>query len=289
MSARAADDLPRVIVNIDDLGMCHGANTAYLDLARRGRCDSGSAMVPCPWFLEIAEAGVLDPSLRLGVHLTITAEKKHYRWRPLTAPGRASGLIDDDGYFHGTVAASRLAEPEAVEAELRAQIDAFLAAGLKPTHFDPHQGAVLSPEFVAVYVRLGVEYDVSIIFPRDLSAYGPLHNLGQLDTDMHTETANRLEAQGHILADRVLETPWHRDAPAEHRYRALFAEIGPGLTFMAMHANAPGEIEFIEPDTAAIRIEEYRVLCTDGPIDWIDDLPVRRGALPELRTALHQT
>ena len=75
MSMRAADDLPRVIVNIDDLGMCHGANTAYLDLARRGRCDSGSVMVPCPWYLEIAEAGALDPSLRLGVHLTITAEK----------------------------------------------------------------------------------------------------------------------------------------------------------------------------------------------------------------------
>jgi hypothetical protein len=106
---------------------------------------------------------------------------------------------------------------------------------------------------------------------------------------MYIETANRLEAQGHVLADRVLETPWQRYAPAEHRYRALFAEIGPGLTFMAMHANASGEIEFIEPDTAAIRIEEYRVLNADGPIDWIDDLPVRRGALPEFRTALHQT
>jgi predicted glycoside hydrolase/deacetylase ChbG (UPF0249 family) len=278
MSPGAADHLPRLVINIDDLGMCHGANTAFLDLASRGRCDSGSVMVPCPWFLEIAEAGARDPSLKLGVHFTVTAEKKYYRWRPLTAPGRASGLVDDDGYFHGNVAAARHAAPEAVEAELRAQIDAFDGAGLKPAHFDPHQGAVLAPEFVDIYIRLGAEYGVPIVFPRALAAYGPRHNLGELDPAPYAEAARRLDAEGRLLTDRVLETPWHRNAPAEERYRALFAEVGPGLTFMAMHANAPGEIEAIEPDSAVIRVEEYEVLRTG---DWVDRLSARRGTLAD--------
>ena len=140
---------------------------------------------------------------------------------------------------------------------MRAQIEAFLAAGLTPTHFDPHQGAVLSPEFVGIYVRLGVEYKVPIVFPRDLSAYGPLHNLA---VSIQTRTADRKPRWKR----RGMSSPtayWRRRGTATPQPSAvigsLFAEIGPGLTFMAMHANAPGEIEFIEPDTAAIRIEEY--------------------------------
>ena len=74
----------KVVINIDDVGMCHGANVAYLKLKRAGAVDSGSVMVPCPWFLEIAEEGAKDASLNLGVHITLTSEKKYYRSRTLT-------------------------------------------------------------------------------------------------------------------------------------------------------------------------------------------------------------
>jgi len=80
-----------VILHIDDLAMCHGANRAFLDLARAGFATSGSVMVPCPWFRETAEAASGDAALDLGVHLTLTSEWPHYRWRPLTTASRASG------------------------------------------------------------------------------------------------------------------------------------------------------------------------------------------------------
>lgn len=54
-----------VILHADDVGMCHGANVAYLDLFRAGRLDSGSVMVPCPWFPEIAAAARGDATLDL--------------------------------------------------------------------------------------------------------------------------------------------------------------------------------------------------------------------------------
>lgn len=275
-----ADDRPTVVINIDDVGMCHGANAAFLDLARRGRCDSGSVMVPCPWFLEIAEIGAADASLRLGVHLTLTSEKKHYRWRPLTAPGPKAGLTDGDGFLWRSVPELRRhAVPDAVEAELRAQIETFLKAGLKPSHLDGHMGAALSPEFVGIYLRLGRDYAIPILFPRSIEGYGPIHNLGALDAGIYPPKAATLAAAGASLADRVLETPWHQRQPAQARYRDLFGQIGPGLTFMALHANAPGEIEVIEPDSAAIRTGEYEVLRSAEAKDFIDDLPVRRGAL----------
>ncbi|MBN8902292.1 MAG: ChbG/HpnK family deacetylase [Rhodospirillales bacterium] len=63
-----------VILHVDDLGMCHGGNQAFLELAAAGLVTTGSVMVPCPWFREIAEAGAADPRLDLGVHLTLTSE-----------------------------------------------------------------------------------------------------------------------------------------------------------------------------------------------------------------------
>ena len=74
------------------------------------------------------------------MHLTLNSEKQPYRWRPLTNPPRSAGLTDEAGYFWSTVPAVRKhAAPEAVEAELRAQIDAALAAGIDVTHLDaPH-------------------------------------------------------------------------------------------------------------------------------------------------------
>ncbi|WP_259670935.1 ChbG/HpnK family deacetylase [Rhizobium lentis] len=96
-------ETPFVVVNIDDVGMCHVANQAYLELRRLGAVDSGSVMVPCPSFLEIAEAGVLEPELNLGIHLTLTSEKRHYRWRPLTNATPASGLTDKNGFMWQSV------------------------------------------------------------------------------------------------------------------------------------------------------------------------------------------
>src|SRR5204863_5724205 len=84
-----------VILHVDDLAMCHGANRAYLDLAAAGLVTCGSVMVPCPWFREIADSAIADPALDLGVHLTLTSEWRHYRWRPLSTTSRASRLIHD--------------------------------------------------------------------------------------------------------------------------------------------------------------------------------------------------
>ena len=145
----------RVVIHEDDVGMSHGANTAFVELSKLGTCSSGSVMVPCPWFPEAAEIAAADPSLDVGVHLTLTSEQKPYRWRPLTAPPRSAGLTDEHGYFWPDVPRARKAAPEAVEAELRAQIEMALAAGIDPTHFDAHMGTAQMPEFVAISRKLG--------------------------------------------------------------------------------------------------------------------------------------
>src|SRR5262245_30768530 len=49
---KATDKL--LIVNGDDVGMCHSANLATIESLETGAMRSSTIMVPCPWFPEIA-------------------------------------------------------------------------------------------------------------------------------------------------------------------------------------------------------------------------------------------
>lgn len=251
----------RLVVHQDDVGMCHGANVAFLELSRAGAVTSGSVMVPCPWFPEIAEAAAADPTLDLGVHLTLTAEKQHYRWRPLTAPAVAAGLVDAAGYqWRDVTSVRRHADPRAVEAELHAQVEQALAAGIDVTHLDAHMGAALAPEFAAVYLSLGVEYRLPVLLTGTLAGFGPNNHIVGVDEATYGEFVAAARQAGQPVFDVVLETPWDRRCAAEPAYEALFDSAPGGLVFLALHPNAPGELEAIEPESAHIRTEEFELL-----------------------------
>jgi chitin disaccharide deacetylase len=55
------EDAKIVVAHQDDVGMCHGANAAFADLADLGFITCTSVMVPCPWFLEVAEMAARRP------------------------------------------------------------------------------------------------------------------------------------------------------------------------------------------------------------------------------------
>jgi hypothetical protein len=251
-----------VIPHVDDLGMCHGANRAFLDLVARGLVSCGSVMVPCPWFREIAEAGAADPALDLGVHLTLTSEWEHYRWRPVSTASRASGLIDADGFLWRDVASLRRhLVPEAAEAELRAQIEAALAAGLCPSHIDAHMAAAMLPELLGCHVRLAREYRVVPVLPRRIR-FAP-------DPAAYEATVAALEAEGLPLPDMLRGTLPVPAEAAEPGYRRMAEEVPPGcVTHLALHCTAPGEIEAIAPQHAPWRVREYEIFGSGAMAHW---------------------
>ena len=182
--------------------MCHGANVAFLELARAGFVDTGSVMVPCPWFPEIAAAAAGDPALDLGVHLTLTSEWAGYRWRPISTMSRASGPDRRRRLLPARLpGAARESGPEAAEIEMRAQIDRALKAGIDATHLDTHMGAALVPELLDVTIRLAREYRLSLLLPRDV----PL---------LCRRAAPRRDRSGSFMPE-----PWTllRPGPAHHR------------------------------------------------------------------------
>jgi hypothetical protein len=285
-------DTRRVVIHQDDVGMCHGANVAFRELSALGVITSGSVMVPCPWFSEIADAAANDPALDLGVHLTLTSEKDHYRWGPLTGADPTNGLVDPAGYqWRDVTSVRRHADLAAVETELRAQIDRALAAGIDVTHLDAHMGATLAPEFCDIYLRLGADYRVPVLMTTTLAGYSPNNHLAGATEDDFAPFVARARADGQPLFDAVLETDWDRppDVPAESRYRDLFGQVGPGLSFLALHPNAPGELAAIEPDSAHIREDEYALFASAGFRDWLSEQDLQPIGMRELRDQYRAT
>ncbi len=274
-----------VVLHVDDVGMCHGANTAFLELSRSGGVTSGSVIVPCPWFREIAAAAAANGTLDVGVHLTLTSEWPQYRWAPLTTHSRSSGLIDDQGYFpRNCLLLRERMQVEAAETEFRAQIDRALDGGVDVTHLDTHMGAALVPELVDVYVRLGIDYRLPILLPRDAGSYTGVLRMGEIPAGLHERHVEELDSRGVPVIDHFRMTPESYSPDVETTYRRMIETLLPGVTFFALHCNAPGDIEAIVPPRAHRRTNEYALFGSGAPMRWIAEQGIRAIGMREIRT-----
>ena len=147
-----------VILHADDVGMYHASIPAFRELAESGSLSSASVMVPCPWFGEVARYCETNPTVDMGVHLTLTSEWTGYRWAPISTVDVRSGLIDEGGFFHAQRSqALESATPEAAYVEMRAQLTRARAAGVDVTHLDAHMFTALGHPLTEAYLRLGIE------------------------------------------------------------------------------------------------------------------------------------
>jgi predicted glycoside hydrolase/deacetylase ChbG (UPF0249 family) len=162
-------DAKLLIVHADDLGMTHSVNAAAIKAFETGLVNSGSVMVPCPWFPEIAEYAKNHPDSDLGIHLTLTSERKPYRWGPVSPKDKVNSLVDEDGYFHRTWPKNTSIKRAHVVRELRAQIEKALAMGVRPTHLDSHQLILYTSgqDLFEVVVRLGREYKLPVAVSKE--------------------------------------------------------------------------------------------------------------------------
>lgn len=159
-----AEKIP-VLIRCDDIGMCHSVNMAAKKVLDTGLPVSMSVMVPCPWFAEAADLLKKYQNVSVGIHLTLNAEWKQYRWGPVLGSKAVPSLVDSSGNFFPSRTALFANNPKLVEieAELRAQIEKAKAAGLKIDYLDHHMGAaVQTPETRAIVEKLAAEYKVSI-------------------------------------------------------------------------------------------------------------------------------
>jgi hypothetical protein len=134
-------DARLLIINADDFGVSHAVNAAILRTLTEGIVRSTTLMAPCPWALHAMRLLRDHPEIAFGVHLTVVSEHPDYRWGPLAPRGQVPSLLDEGGFFYSNDRQPELlarARLEELEIEFRAQIEAVLAAGLRPSHLDWH-------------------------------------------------------------------------------------------------------------------------------------------------------
>jgi chitin disaccharide deacetylase len=158
-----------VIIHADDLGETHAVNAAAIQAFERGAVNSGSMMVPCPWFPEIADFAKSHPDADLGLHLTLTSERVYYRWGPVAPGDQVRTLVDENGYLRHDWDDHPRIDPKQVETELRAQVERALRMGVHPTHLDSHQYRLImnGKELFDVMLRVAHDYKLPVFVTRD--------------------------------------------------------------------------------------------------------------------------
>lgn len=182
-----------LIIRCDDIGMCHTVNTAFEGVIETGIPVSASVMFACPWYQEAVEILKRHPEISAGIHLTLNAEWKNYRWGPVAGAQTVPTLVDSCGYFFPSRAKLFGNNPSIheIETELRAQIRRALESGLTIDYLDYHMGAAVETvELKALVERLAAEYKLGIsrwfgeVDVRGAYAVAPAYKLDTLSTQL---------------------------------------------------------------------------------------------------------
>jgi hypothetical protein len=275
-----------LITHIDDMGFCHAANSASEECLSRGSASCASVIVNAGWFLEAAHLALANPSWDIGVHLTLTAEYPLYRWPALSSRDPRGGLIDAQGYlWHTREDAIRHVTEEAAEGEMRAQIDAALAAGIDVTHIDTHMGSVIHPKFLPSYLSLAAEYDVPAFLPRITRAR--LQALSQGDmADAYLEALEAIDASTVPMLDEIIIETLVAKQDKMDFYRQLIDGIKPGLTHLLFHPAKNGEELSAIADTHVSRHADYLAFCGSALRTHAEQQGIRIIGYRELRGAM---
>jgi len=231
------------VVHVDDLGMCHAANDGGFEAMANGPATCGSVMVPCAWFPEAAaRARDLGRDADVGVHLTLNAEWEQYRWGPVSGRDRVPSLLDDDGFLPRTQRETlQRAKPEHVAIELRAQLEAALAAGIDVTHLDAHMGTAFFPPFFQAALDLAREFRLPLWAPTTEPAL--LEAQGMTALKSFFEPVERaVRASGLPVFDAFdADSLGFAEGEGMAHTRKRLDRMVPGVTFWITHAARAGE------------------------------------------------
>jgi predicted glycoside hydrolase/deacetylase ChbG (UPF0249 family) len=247
-----------LIVNCDDVGMCHSANLAHIDAIEKGLVTSATIMVPCPWFMEIAKYAKEHPDKDFGLHLTHTSEWQKYKWGPVAPKSEIPKLVDPQGYlWPNEEEIYKVSTPKEAEIEARAQIKKALAAGIDVTHLDSHMGALQRhPDYMQVYLKLGKEFNL----PLRMANQELLERFGA------PEFRAQATKMGIVFTDYLLHEEREYKLPVKEKFLKILNELKPGVSELYIHPGQRTEEMKAITGTWEERSEEADIFTSDPDI-----------------------
>jgi len=267
-----------LVVNADDLGMTAGINRAIIEAHRAGIVTSASLLANGAAFDDAIDQLRRCPDLGVGLHVNLT------HGRPL-ADAAVPSLTSRSGRFRALGAlAIRLSVGAVSRRDLEAEIDAqaqrIISAGITPTHFDSHENVHLHPAAASALATVARRRNVRWVRFRNQRPVLPwmLREAGMLRPRDHARHAlarlgSRWAADGGNTQPLrwIVGAPQLPDVSPRHLFGALVRSIEDGVTEWVCH---PGYAD-----------AQLRSLLTAVHADLLDaELKVLTG--PDCRTLL---
>jgi hopanoid biosynthesis associated protein HpnK len=151
----------QLIVNADDFGLCSGANRAIMRAWHEGILTSASLMVGGKAFEEAVDLACQNPTLQVGLHLTLVQGRS-----VVPHPGFPS-LVDGGGEFSADPfhAGMRYFFIRGLHRQLRAEIEGqiirFRETGLPLSHIDGHLNIHMHPTVFDILCDLMPRYGIT--------------------------------------------------------------------------------------------------------------------------------
>jgi hopanoid biosynthesis associated protein HpnK len=161
--------MKRVIITGDDFGLAVPVNEAIVEAHRGGILTTASLMVGGAAAADAIERAKQVPTLRVGLHITLV------EGRSLLPPSSIPDLVDDAGNFSDLPARSGFKFAlwpgirKQLDAEIRAQFEAFSRTGLPLDHANSHNHLHLNPRILDLMLLAGTDYGLKAIrLPHEL-------------------------------------------------------------------------------------------------------------------------
>jgi hopanoid biosynthesis associated protein HpnK len=237
----------RLVVGGDDFGAATEVNAAIVRAHRGGILTSTSLMVAGDAAAEAVALARDNPRLGVGLHLVLV------QGRPSAPAGDIPELRARDGEFRRGPVTSGIryawlwlsrAGRSQLRREIAAQLDAFVATGLRLAHVDGHLNMHLHPVVLAILLELTPRYgiravrlsndDLGVALRHDRRHLARKVAEGAVFHVLAAYARPRLRAAGIATPDRVYGM--HETGHVDERYLLALIDVLPtGLSELYCH------------------------------------------------------
>ena len=236
-----------LIITADDYGLHEAVNEAVDMAFREGVLTTASLMVGAPAAADAVRRARALPGLAVGLHLVLADG------RSVLPPGRIPALVDASGRFRDSMARQGLrffAMPTVrrqLEAEIRAQFEAFARTGLPLDHVNAHKHFHLHPTLLEMALRIGREFGLAAVrLPREpvwvARRAGPLKGAAsRLLTPWLALMKRRLRAAGVTHNDQVFGVT-DSGAMDEAALLRILTQLPDGVSEIYLHPGTRGAL-----------------------------------------------
>jgi chitin disaccharide deacetylase len=155
--------LRKLIITGDDFGLAVPVNEAIEEAHRRGILTTASLMVRAGAAADAVERAKRLPSLSVGLHLVLV------EGHPVLPPREIPDLVDSRGEFATRLVGAGLnfffrpGVRRQLEAEIRAQFEAFTKTGLPLDHVNAHNHMHVHPTVLGLILKVGRDYGLKAV------------------------------------------------------------------------------------------------------------------------------